>query len=292
MKYISPRVLAEAVGLSESSLKRWADDGRLAVERTAGGHRRIPIAEAVGFIRRSGLRPVRPELLGMPAQRRGAGRGEGERSTVAEHLTALLLADQAAEARSLIVSLYLGGSSLGWILDGPVRTALAHVGGLWEHGPGGVFLEHRATETCAAALGELRFLLPAPAADAPTAVGGAFERDVYHLPSGMVALVLAEAGFQDRNLGADTPVEALLEAIGHYRPRLVWQSFSVKPRSEREAVDGVARIVDAMRGATLILGGRESGSVPLPHHSGVHRLESMTELSAFARGMISLAGTE
>ncbi|HEX9106572.1 MAG TPA: MerR family DNA-binding transcriptional regulator, partial [Longimicrobiales bacterium] len=50
--YLSPRELAEAVGVSESSLKRWADRGVLAVERTAGGHRRIPLGEAVRFIRR------------------------------------------------------------------------------------------------------------------------------------------------------------------------------------------------------------------------------------------------
>ena len=46
-RFLSPRQLAVAIGVSESSLKRWADDGRLAVERTAGGHRRIPLPEAV-----------------------------------------------------------------------------------------------------------------------------------------------------------------------------------------------------------------------------------------------------
>ena len=40
---LSPRELAEAVGVSESSLKRWADRGRVHVHRTEGGHRRIPV---------------------------------------------------------------------------------------------------------------------------------------------------------------------------------------------------------------------------------------------------------
>jgi excisionase family DNA binding protein len=51
---LSPRELAAAVGVSESSLKRWADEGRVKVARTAGGHRRIELAEAVRFIRQSG----------------------------------------------------------------------------------------------------------------------------------------------------------------------------------------------------------------------------------------------
>jgi excisionase family DNA binding protein len=36
---LSPRELARAIGVSESSLKRWADDGRIRFSRTAGGHR-------------------------------------------------------------------------------------------------------------------------------------------------------------------------------------------------------------------------------------------------------------
>jgi MerR family transcriptional regulator, light-induced transcriptional regulator len=34
--------------VSEPSLKRWADEGRLEVERTAGGHQRIRRAEVIG----------------------------------------------------------------------------------------------------------------------------------------------------------------------------------------------------------------------------------------------------
>jgi MerR family transcriptional regulator, light-induced transcriptional regulator len=56
MGHLSPKALAAAIGVSESSLKRWADEGRLAAERTAGGHRRIAVAEAVRFVRRRGSR--------------------------------------------------------------------------------------------------------------------------------------------------------------------------------------------------------------------------------------------
>ena len=64
-RLLSPKELADAIGVSESSLKRWADAGRLQVARTEGGHRRIPIAEAVRFIRDTGAVVVRPDLLGL-----------------------------------------------------------------------------------------------------------------------------------------------------------------------------------------------------------------------------------
>ncbi|MCA9674189.1 MAG: helix-turn-helix domain-containing protein, partial [Myxococcales bacterium] len=66
MRMLSPRELADALGVSESSLKRWVDAGRIRAARTEGGHRRIRLSEAVRFIRDSGTPIVRPELLDMP----------------------------------------------------------------------------------------------------------------------------------------------------------------------------------------------------------------------------------
>jgi MerR family transcriptional regulator, light-induced transcriptional regulator len=280
---LSPKELAAALGVSESSLKRWTDDGRLVAERTVGGHRRIAVAEAVRFVREAGLSVRWPELL-------GEGRGEPEPAGSAsadadtERLHAALAADRAEEARSIIVSSWVSGRSLGSIFDGPVREALVRIGGLWEHDEAGVFLEHRATETCLAALAELRLLVPPPAEGAPAAVGAAGPGDPYGVPSAMAALILADAGYAVRNLGADTPAEALLAAVRHYRPRVVWQSFSAAPRNPREAAASVRLLADAVGDGRVVIGGRGSGALPLAAHPAIHRIGSMTELAAFARG--------
>ena len=53
---LSPKELAHALGVSESSIKRWIDDGRLDCTRTPGGHRRVTIQNALKFIRpRTGI---------------------------------------------------------------------------------------------------------------------------------------------------------------------------------------------------------------------------------------------
>jgi MerR family transcriptional regulator, light-induced transcriptional regulator len=261
---LSPRVLAEAIGVSESSLKRWADEGRLAVERTAGGHRRIRRAEAVRFLREAGLRPVRPELLTLPGDAGGAVRGGVDRAQVAGLLVAALGEDRAEEARSLLVGAYLDGASLPWLCDEVIRPGMEEVGRLWESGPGGIVIEHRATETCGRVLAELRLLLPAAAPEAPAAVGGGLGGDVYRLPSAMAAAVLAEAGYRVHDLGPDTPVEATLAAIGRYRPALVWQSLSVVPAEGARADEALGRIAAALEGGMLVVGGRASEAVRLP----------------------------
>ncbi|MHC4811387.1 MAG: excisionase family DNA-binding protein, partial [Planctomycetota bacterium] len=64
MKHLlSPRELAAAIGVSESTLKRWTDDGLINATRTAGGHRRIPLAEAIRFVRATRTRVVNPTIL-------------------------------------------------------------------------------------------------------------------------------------------------------------------------------------------------------------------------------------
>jgi MerR family transcriptional regulator, light-induced transcriptional regulator len=279
---LSPRELAAALGVSESSLKRWADEGRLAAERTVGGHRRIAVAEAVRFVREAGLSVRRPELLGLPSSAGLADSGSGD--DVVDGLHGALVADRAEEARSLIISLYVEGRGLGWIFDVPVREALARVGDLWEHDAAGVFLEHRATETCLGALSELRLLVPAPAEDAPVALGSGWAGDPYLVPSAMAALVLAEAGYAVRNLGADTPPGAMLAAVRHYRPRLVWQSFSAPPKSPRDAAAAMRVLAESLSGGHLLIGGRGSTALVLPPHPAIQRVQTMTELAAFARG--------
>ena len=43
---LSPREMATVLGVSESSIKRWVDDGAITSTKTAGGHRRITVSEA------------------------------------------------------------------------------------------------------------------------------------------------------------------------------------------------------------------------------------------------------
>ncbi|MEA2247054.1 MAG: cyclic di-GMP phosphodiesterase, partial [Solirubrobacteraceae bacterium] len=52
---------AETLGVSPSTMRRWADEGRIPVVRTAGGHRRFPLDAVRRFADEHGTRPtIRP----------------------------------------------------------------------------------------------------------------------------------------------------------------------------------------------------------------------------------------
>lgn len=203
---LSPRQLALAVGVSESSLKRWADAGKLRVSRTDGGHRRIATTEAIRFIRDAGLTVVRPDLLGLgTGKRRPAGKAPES---------------DARAIRAQLVARFLGGDSIAALADGPIGEAVAGLDALHRRDARSEALARVATDAWSNAIAALRGLCDI-AADAPLALGGARGPGA-SLRSATVAAVLAGEGLRAIDLGADLDAAVLRAAVTAHRPALTW----------------------------------------------------------------------
>jgi diguanylate cyclase (GGDEF)-like protein/excisionase family DNA binding protein len=59
---------AEALGVSTSSLRRWADTGRIRALRTAGGHRRFPVSEIQRLTAHAVVAPVSVRPVAFPTE--------------------------------------------------------------------------------------------------------------------------------------------------------------------------------------------------------------------------------
>jgi len=284
-EFLSPKALAQAVGVSESSVKRWADDGLLEVTRTPGGHRRIALREAVRYLREAGLPVVKPQVLGLAdLQFLHSAGSQGQDLDGA--LVAALKEGHVQRARGIVLALYLGGRSVAELCDGPLRIAMQEVGELWRHGPDGIFIEHRAVDLCLQTLDQLRGIFPEPGKDAPVALGGALEDDPYALPTLMVATVLGASGWQAINLGGNLPVPALLAAVKRHRPALVWMSCSVEEAARlHEREFRKAAVILAGQGMEVLVGGRAWKSHHWEAGAGVTATGSMAEVAAFAEGL-------
>ena len=279
---MSTRALARAIGVSESSIKRWVDDGSLRSARTVGGHRRIARADAIRFVRERHATVVHPEALGLVEL---ADIGLPPLATGGSVLADLLERGADRQALAVLVGWYLAGESLAAICDQPLRTALDHLGTLWTRDRTGIFLEHRAIQICIRALTELRDLVPT-SSDVPVAIGGAVPGDPYLLPSMAAALVLQGEGFEAVNLGADVPLTSLADALDQVGAKIVWVSASVV--ADGRALAGeVARLADqaAARAAHVVVGGRGARDLSPLRAPNLLVGSSMSELAAFARGL-------
>lgn len=284
-QFLSPRDLAKAVGASESSLKRWVDEGLITASRTAGGHRRIALSEAVRFVRSGQTSLVHPEILGVPDLDAWDGDAPKRSEDQSATLIDLLKAGHDRAARSFVLQLYLGGESIAAICDGPISAAMHTLGELWLTNENGIFVEHRATDICLGIMNQLRTLIDVKD-NAPRAVGGAPTGDPYMLPSIMAAATLDDIGYRAINLGPETPGDSLVHAAVDAQATIAWISISsVRNRAALEQSIATTAEKLSEHNIPLAVGGRECHRLSLDDSPNVFVGRSMRELSGYAAAL-------
>lgn len=269
-KLLSTSEFAEAIGVSESSARRLTDAGDIRVHRTKGGHRKIPVEEAIRYLRERGIQPRNPQLLGISVLE----------SSPPESFYDALVEGDSDRAVALLQTLYLGGMKTSAMFDGPVLDAFVQIGERFPNDKRSIFIEHRAVIIAMRSLMYLRTLMSPVSGDAKKAICAAPAGDPYLLSCLMCSLVLHEVGFQEINLGPDTPVDILIDAVQDELPQLVSLSITNVIRSktqvaEIEKLDRVARDNQCM----LVVGGNNADSLELPN---IQRGRSMEHLQSLA----------
>lgn len=222
-QFVTPKQVSRAIQVSESSVKRWCDKGVIPSQKTAGGHRRIPLAGLLVFLRESKQPLVSPEVIGLPAT---TGQSHRVINRAAQQLTEALIRGDDEQCRSITFDLFLAEHSVGTICDHVFAPAFQEIGNRWECNDAEVYQERLGCSIALRVLHELRSLIPESPEKAPIAIGGAVEGDQYHLPTSMVELVLRDAKWNAVSLGSNLPFQTLGQATKTHRPQLFWLSVS------------------------------------------------------------------
>jgi len=251
---LSPKQVATSIGVSESSLKRWCDQGVITTERTPGGHRRIRIGEVIRFLREQEHPLVRPEVLGLPA---GAGQSPRSLAKANDALLDALKAGDAELSRRLVIDLFLSGASVVKLCEAVVAPAMHALGDGWECGQIEVYQEHRACEVLNRILYDLRTVLPPAERTAPVALGGTPPGDNYRLATLMVELVLVDQGWNAVSLGSSLPFATMAAAAQHHHPQLFWLSFSHVHDFEASRSGFERFLLDTPDSMQVVIGGQQ-----------------------------------
>lgn len=263
MTHYSPKQVADRLGVSESSVKRWLDQGTVPFRRTAGGHRRVSevsLQQLVEQLKASSGMPsisgIDEEVVGSGASAERAGQ-QGERSVqrIGDAFTASLAQGNFVRCNKLLNELIASGYSPAIAADLLITPAMHGIGHHWEHGQVAIYQERRA---CAIAVELIRGLARrcSVRAGAPTAIGGAPERDQYQVATALVELALRQCGWRATSLGSNLPLREFLRAVGEYRPRLVWVSVSYLVDEEAFVRDFNELAASLPKQTALLLGGR------------------------------------
>lgn len=296
---LTTRQVAEALQVSESSVKRWCDRGVIPTVRTAGGHRRIPLAGFMRYLEETNQRVVSPVLPGAGATAAAGSLATGGASTGAARdnpqgsLQDLQIAFREALAqgdeqrcREILISWYGRGESMPGVSDDLIASSFHELGDHWQHGDIEVYQERRGCEICNRLIHELSRMLPAPPPNAPLAIGGTPAGDQYTTPTRLIELVLREAGWQAMNLGSNLPLETIRSAVLDHRPRMLWLSISHLENEQRFVEDYTEFYRGLPASLTVVIGGQalHDGLRPQLGYTGF--CDNLRQLHAFATALL------
>jgi len=270
--------------MSESSLKRWCDQGLIPTVRTAGGHRRLPVNGVLTFLRNSGYQLVHPELLGLPPSTTG---GQDRKLHIEKsRLEQAFRQGDEDVGTEVVMNLYLAGIPMSAICDEVFLPIFNEIRETSDNRQEAVYLERRACELGHRVLHEVRRAMPELPPAALIALGGTLDGDPFTLASSMSEMVLRENGWRACSLGAMLPFLSLRQAVCDMRPRLVWLNVSAIPDQNffLKGFDELSRLT-ADSEVTLAIGGRALTPELLSQMQFNERYHTLHELEQFARSL-------
>ncbi len=274
--------------MSESSVKRWCDQGVIRTDRTLGGHRRIPLEFLLEFLESTNRRIINPvaigtEQLGNPTERVSAKRSNP--ATMLAQFEQSLLRGSEAECRRMISSWYSANRGIASLADDLLSPAFRAVGQKWKSGDTDIYQERRGSEITLRLILELRRLLPEPNGIAPLAMGGTPSGDQYQLPNHLVEIVFREQGWRTACLGSNIPFSSLLSAARKHMPKIFWLSVSHVENSESFLMEFSDFAKKLPKGIALVLGGYAMTDDLRPKMAYAAYCDGMRQLAALAKTM-------
>ncbi len=287
----SPKQVAEALCVSESSVKRWCDRGAVPTVRTLGGHRRVTLDGLNQFLNQTGRELSNPEVLGLPSFPRLSRRYvPGNDDSVYAAFREALCLGQEATCRHILQERIACGWTPTEAAENLITDAMCSIGEAWKCGQLDVYQERRGCDIALRLVNELRASLPRLAPNAPVAIGGSPEGDPYQLPTALVELALRQVGWQATSLGSNVPIESFRQATHDCSPRLVWLSVSTVA-DPIEFVSQVNEFADRLgENVPLLVGGRGLDDVIRPrlrYTAHCDNLKHLVDLAAMMKSNLA-----
>tara|TARA_R110002049_G_scaffold309268_1_gene519515 strand:- start:22736 stop:23617 length:882 start_codon:yes stop_codon:yes gene_type:complete len=287
-QHYSPKQVAEALAVSESSVKRWCDNRRIPAVLTCGGHRRISLSALYQFLEQSNRAIKHPEALGLPALCSNREMHiPGADQPVCQEFRDALVAGRESTCREIVRRQRSSGKCPSAIAQSLLTDAMHAIGNAWKCQSIDPYQERRASEICQRIVRELLDELGPIPETAPVAIGGTPSGDPYQLPTAMVELTLRELGWNAASLGNDLPLTCMRQAVHDFQPRMVWISVSYLPKPADFVAAERAFAESLPDDVVLIIGGRALNDTIRPKLLYTAYCDSLGHLGELAKAFAS-----
>ena len=259
MNYLSTLEVAHLIKVTETTVKRWADEGKIPCHKTLGGHRKFLMKDIIRLAEEHSY-PL-TGVIGAPLSRRQAEVLQFAVETRNYSKIAALFYEEALqgdrnglyELFSYLCSHHIALATLG---DEVIKPAMVRIGEEWRAGKLEVNQEHLASNAVLEALVRLYPDLHRKPPNGLSAVCACVEGDYHQIGLRGLSYALEVEGWNVHYLGANTPTDTLKSFIKTMKPELICLSSTVINR-KKQVVDAMSIIGNAAHSykATFLVGG-------------------------------------
>jgi excisionase family DNA binding protein len=292
---LSTAEVARLFNVTETTVKRWADDGMLRCQKTPGGHRKFEIRNVIEFAEKNHFEPV--ATLTMPESDEHApavqmailGR---DFPTLVGAFVQKALSPDPLDLFRFLSFLYEHRIHLWEIYDLVLRPAMVLIGERWAHGEVDISHEHRASYETMDALAKLQAQILIKPAVGKTAVCACLGEEAHEIGLRCASNLFESEGWKSHYLGARSPYSSVIVAIRELRPDAVCLSIT-HVADEGVLVEQLGQISALLHNdrGILIAGGRGAtprvlgdGIVDAVFSSSKDQLDFITQMHRSGKG--------
>lgn len=257
---LSTADVARLFNVTETTVKRWADEGTLKCQKTPGGHRKFQMKHIVEFSNTQSFDPI--GTLTMP---------EGDELAPAIELAVLkrdfktltnifiqkALSPDKADLFEYFSYLYQHHVQLWEMFDFILGPGMQAIGEKWERGEIGVNHEHRASYETMEALSQLQTQVSIKHSLERSVICACIEDELHEIGLRCASYIFEAAGWEVHYLGARTPADSLIAAMKEQKPDVVCISVTNLEQNGKLR-SSLAKLTEAgkKKNIQIILGGR------------------------------------
>jgi methanogenic corrinoid protein MtbC1 len=256
---LSTADVARLFDVTETTVKRWSDEGVLRCQKTPGGHRRFEIRRVIEFAEKNNLEPVGaldlPDHDGLAPQIQTAVLAR-DFPRLAHAFVEKALSPDPCDLFHYFSYLYEHRIQVWEIYDEIIRPGMGEIGSRWERGEIGINHEHRASYETLDAMAKLQAQIMVKPPNGQAALLGCVGDELHEIGLRAISYLLQSEGWVTHYLGARVPVEAIAHAIQDLKPSLICLSVTQMP-GQWNWVDELRQLtITFCRGCHIVLGGR------------------------------------
>ncbi len=289
---LSTADVARLFNVTETTVKRWADDGTMKCQKTPGGHRKFDIKHVVEFATANKMEPVGTLALvedSFSSAIQVAVLGK-DFSALSNIFVEKAMSVDRHDLYEFLSYLYQHRFPLWEIYDLVVRPGLYEIGERWKNKEIDIYQEHRASHETLDAMTRLQTQISIKPSSGKHAVLACLENELHDIGLRCTANILESEGWKVHYLGGRTPYHSIVESVKDVRPEIVCLSVTY---SEIASGD-VGRLKDLRRivhrgGGKLVFGGQKLPAKCLDSGYCDALFHSMKDLTGYVHDMASIS---